>query len=181
MKKYFVIFTFSILLTTGCISSKKSESIRNDLKNAAILDLKSAAEDIKKIAIKDLTNETVEKITAIEEQYSNAIEELQTNNLDSIDNIILATEKYIIEKNRIKEELLERARFYTNILAKIDNGWLSIESLEKMNQILEEEKRRILTDIIYKDMPTILNSFYKEGNIDQDFANIISQYVEFSE
>lgn len=167
----------SPMLMTGCVTSAKSEAIRSDLKNKAVAELQSAAKDVKKIALRDLTTETVEKTTMVDGQYRAALDALKANNVDSTENVVMATEKYMKERDRVRAELLDRAQFYTNLLIKIDNGWLSIESLEKMNQAKDEARKSLIVDVMSKDIPVVLASFYASGKIDPEFMSVIAQYL----
>ena len=173
-------FSLAMLLlvlvsTVGCITSQRSEALRNELKTSAVADLKSAANDVKKIALADLTRETVEKMSILDNQYRSVIEVLQDNNVDSVQSLVDASEKYMKERDRVRTELIERAQFYTKLVIKIDNGWLSIESLERMSQITEETRRNLFADVATKDLPMVLASMYAGGKIDPDFLNVISQ------
>ncbi len=160
--------------TTACVTSKKSDAIRSDLKNAAVSDLKSANVDIKKIALKEITDQTVEKTVAVDNQYKNALSQLKANNLDSTDNLMAATTKYMQERERIKAELFSLADFYTKLMTKVDNGGLAITSLENMNQITEDAKKSILTDLVTKNLPTLISSLASSGTINKDFSSIIT-------
>lgn len=147
-----------------------NESIRRDLDSSVI--------ELRELAIQDITLQSSRAFGLLAKQTYEAAKTLERQDLLSAENSLTLNAQYSQERERVRQEVLVRAKAWTNILRKIQGSSKGVLELENMEQFKADTYARLITDVLKATQSPAFQQLISSSDIDPKLWELTKALIQ---